>query len=96
MSNPPAPAGQPTGDNTLALVSLLVGVGSFVPGIGLIAAPIALITGMMALRRSKGYAPRRAHRGMAIAGITLGSIALVLYLVVVLLFSLRPGVYRIF
>jgi hypothetical protein len=33
---------------------------------------------------------------MAIAGISLGGVALLLYLIVVLLFSLPPGTFRIF
>lgn len=96
MSNVPTPVAQPTGGNTLAVVSLLLGVGSFVPGIGVIAAPVAIITGVLALRRSKHFAQRGAHRGMAIAGVTLGSMDLLIYLIVVLLFTLPPGTYRIF
>lgn len=96
MSNTPTPVDQPTGGNTLALVSLLLGVGSFVPGIGVIAAPVAIIIGVLALRRSKSYAQRGAHRGMALAGIILGSVDLLFYLIVVILFTLPPGTYRIF
>jgi hypothetical protein len=96
MSQAPAPVDQSTGSTTLALASLLVGIGCFIPGIGVIAAPIAILTGIIALRMPKGQAWRAAHRRMAIAGISLGGVALVVYLIVFLLFTLPPGTYRIF
>jgi uncharacterized protein DUF4190 len=88
MSNAPTSADQAAGGATLALVSLLFGVGCFVPGIGVIAAPIAVITGILALRRSKRYPAGQTNRGLAIAGIVLGCVSLALYLLVVLILLL--------
>ena len=96
MSDSLTPGDQPIGSNTLALVSLLLGIGGFVPGIGLIAVPFALITGYMALRRAKQYSPQQANRAMAIIGITLGYIDGALYLIVVILFLLPSfGIHEI-
>jgi hypothetical protein len=95
-SNVPAPLDQPAGNNTLAVLSLLFGIGGFVPPIGIFGAFIAIITGVIVLLRSRGSAPRRNYRALAIAGIVLGGAELALYLLVVLMFSLPPGTYRIF
>jgi hypothetical protein len=39
---PPTQADRPSNGNTLAIISLVSGIGSFVPGIGIMSAPFAL------------------------------------------------------
>ena len=64
-------------DNNAAITSLILGITSIVlPLIGLLAAPFAIIFGIVGRRRARAGAPRG---GMATAGLTLGAIALVLW-----------------
>lgn len=81
MSDQPA-AG--AGYNTLAVVSLATGIGSFVahiiPGLGgFTAALIAVVTGYMARRQIRETGER--GMGLATAGIVIGAIHLVLIVV---------------
>jgi hypothetical protein len=93
---PPTQADHPSDGNTLAIISLVSGIGCFVPGIGIMSAPFALITGYLALRRAKNYTPGLGKRGMAITGITLGSLSLAVYLLIALLFLLPSfGIHKI-
>ena len=88
-----APAGAGTQTNTLAIVSLVAGIGSFfahiVPGVGgFTVAVIAVITGYMARNQIKQSGEQ--GMGMATAGMIIGivHIALLILLVIVLIFAI--------
>ena len=87
------PAGAGSRTNTLAVVSLVAGIGSFfahiVPGIGgFTVALIAVITGYMARKQIKETGEQ--GMGMATAGMIIGivHIALLVLLVIVLIFAI--------
>jgi hypothetical protein len=80
-------AGQGTGTNTLAVVSLVAGIGSFfahiIPGIGgATVAVVAIITGFMARNQIKKTGEH--GMGMATAGMVIGIIHLGLIILVVI------------
>jgi Domain of unknown function (DUF4190) len=88
---PPGAAGTQT--NTLAIVSLVAGIGSFfahiVPGVGgFTVAVIAVVTGYLARKQIK----ETGEQGMAIAtaGMIIGivHIALLILLVIVVIFAI--------
>jgi Domain of unknown function (DUF4190) len=88
-----APAGVGSKTNTLAIVSLVAGIGSFfahiIPGIGgFTVALIAVITGYMARRQIRETGEQ--GMGMATAGMIIGIVHLVLLglLVIVLIFAI--------
>ncbi len=82
-----APVEQP--GNTWGLVTLFLGIGSFIGiGVGPILSPVAITVGIIALRKAKNYPPQKSNRSLAIAGITIASISLTFYLGVVALFLL--------
>jgi Domain of unknown function (DUF4190) len=87
------PAGAGTQTNTLAIVSLVAGIGSFfahiVPGIGgFTVALIAVITGYMARKQIRETGEQ--GMGMATAGMIIGivHIALLVLVVIVLIFAI--------
>ena len=71
----PPPAAMPT--STMALVSLISGILGFTlfPFIGSI---IAIITGMMARKETRGSAPIASGDGLATAGIVMGWVGVAL------------------
>ncbi len=70
-------------DNAPAIASLILGITSIVvPVLGLIAAPFAIITGVLGRRRAHAGA---RQGGLATTGLTLGAIGLVLWSAVLLL-----------
>ena len=82
-----APAGAGSRTNTLAVVSLVAGIGSFfahiIPGIGgFTVALIAVITGYMARKQIRQTGEQ--GMGMATAGMVIGLIHLALLLLLVL------------
>jgi hypothetical protein len=84
MATPYTPAGSRY--NTLAVVSLVTGIGSFfahiVPGIGgFTVALIAIITGYMARKQIRETGER--GMGLATAGMVIGALHLVLIVVAV-------------
>jgi len=88
-----APAGAGTQTNTLAIVSLVTGIGSFfahiVPGVGgLTVALIAVVTGYMARKQIKETGEQ--GMGMATAGMIIGIVHLALLglLVIALIFAI--------
>jgi hypothetical protein len=87
------PVGAGSRTNTLAIVSLVAGIGSFfahiVPGVGgFTVALIAVITGYMARKQIKETGEQ--GMGMATAGMIIGivHIALLVLLVIVLIFAI--------
>ncbi len=62
--------------NPWALTAYYVGVFSLIPCLGLVLGPTALIFGVLGLQRVKRI-PALVGRGHAIAGIVLGSLAIV-------------------
>jgi hypothetical protein len=91
MYAPPASAAGRT--NTLAVVSLVAGIGSFfahiIPGIGgFTVALIAVVTGYMARKQIKETGEQ--GMGMATAGMIIGIIhlALLILLVIALIFAI--------
>lgn len=88
-----APAGAGTQTNTLAIVSLVAGIGSFVahivPGVGgFTVALIAVITGYIARKQIKETGEQ--GMGIATAGMIIGivHIALLVLLVIGLIFAI--------
>jgi hypothetical protein len=72
---PPPPAYGPAPTSTLALVSMISGILGFtaVPFLGSI---VAVITGLMARKETRGAPPTHAGDGMATAGIIMGWIGI--------------------
>ncbi len=82
-----APAGAGTQTNTLAIVSLAAGIGSFfahiVPGVGgFTVALIAVITGYMARKQIRETGEQ--GMGMATAGMIIGIVHIALLVLVVI------------
>jgi uncharacterized protein YndB with AHSA1/START domain len=59
--------------NGLAIASLILGIASLIPFIGLLASPFAIVFGVIGLLRARRGGP---HSGLAIAGVTLGVVGL--------------------
>lgn len=78
----PATANQPRGPIALAILSLVIGIAGFVfaliPWLGIALGAIAIVLGVISLLK-------RWARGLSIAGIVIGGIAIVFALTVVLL-----------
>lgn len=94
----PVPHGQfspymmrPTPNQTLAGVSLGLGIGSMTIGwccyLGLLLSPAALITGFLALSYIKKNPEAYGGRGMAIAGIATGAVFLVFFLLIIIIYG---------
>jgi uncharacterized protein YndB with AHSA1/START domain len=73
--------------NGLAIASVILGVTSLVPLLGILAAPFAIVFGILGLVRARKGAP---HSGLAIAGLTLGIVG-VLIAAFVLSWAVYPG-----
>jgi hypothetical protein len=81
---PPAAAGQ---NNTLAVVSLVLGILSFLCLGPLLAIP-AIITGYMQRNNIKNNPSEYGGGGMAMAGMILGGIYMVLFVIVFIIYAL--------
>ncbi len=77
IPEPPPPAA-PEGTSGLAIVSLICGIVGCIPGVGI----AAVITGHMALGRIK--ISGQGGRGMAIAGLILGYLGIVGWIIAIL------------
>ena len=107
MAQPPAqwqqPQGQPqifggaysatrSPDQTLAIVSLCLGIGSVTIGwccyLGVLLGPAAMITGFIAMQKNKKDPQAFGGRGLAIGGIVTGGI----YFALLILFFIIYGV----
>lgn len=79
-------------NQTLAIVSLGLGVGSMTIGwccsMGLLLSPAAMITGFIALSQIKKNPQTNGGRGFAIAGIVVGSVFLALYILIIMLYGI--------
>jgi uncharacterized protein YndB with AHSA1/START domain len=73
--------------NGLAIASVILGVASLVPLLGILPAPFAIVFGILGLVRARKGAP---HSGLAIAGLTLGIVG-VLIAAFVLSWAVYPG-----
>lgn len=82
---PPVAGGQ---NNTLALVSLILGIASFVCSLSIVAAIPAIITGYMQRNNIKNNPAQYGGSGMAMAGMILGGINLVLTVVVFVIYAI--------
>jgi hypothetical protein len=97
-------ASSSTKTNTLALVSMILGIAgiplSFCYGMGVLSSIAALITGIIARKQIKDSAGKETGDGMALAGIILGSIFGILILlavvVIVILALMGPAIGSIF
>jgi len=94
----PSPQGQfapymmtPSPSQTLAVVSLGLGIGSMTIGwccyLGLLLSPAALITGFLALSYIKKNPEAYGGRGLAIGGIATGAVFLVFFLLFVIIYG---------
>ena len=81
-----------TPNQTLAIVSLCLGLGSMTIGwccsMGLLLSPAALITGFIALSMIKKDPQANQGRGLAIGGMVTGGIFLGLYLMIIVLYGI--------
>ena len=81
-----------TQNQTLAIVSLGLGVGAMTVGwccsSGLLLSPAALITGFIALSQIKKDPQTNGGRGFAIGGIVTAAVFLALYLLFILIYGL--------
>jgi uncharacterized protein DUF4190 len=93
---PPVPfhpyRGVQSPNQTLAVVSLCLGVGSITVGwccsMGLLLSPAAMITGFIALSQIKKDPRAHGGKGLAIGGIATGSVFLALYVVFIIIYGL--------
>lgn len=79
-------------NQTLAIVSLALGIGSMTIGwccsLGLLLSPAAMITGFIALSQIKNNPQTNGGRGFAIGGIVIGGIFLAAYLLFIIIYGL--------
>jgi hypothetical protein len=84
-SNPSGSIAAPAPSNTFAVPALVLGVvgllGSLCLGLGAIPAVIAIVLGVLGIRKADRE-PGRPQKGVAIAGLATGSVALVVSVVV--------------
>ena len=77
--------------NGLAVASMVTGIISvifcFIAGLGLIIGSTALIMGIFGLKKANG-------KGMAVAGITTGGIALLVNLIIIIVWAMMIIVFR--
>lgn len=82
----------PSPNQTLAIVSLGLGIGSLTIGwccsLGLLLSPAALITGFIALSQIKKDPSKYTGKGLAIGGMVTGGVFLALYILVMLIWGL--------
>ena len=82
----------PSPNQTLAIVSLGLGIGSLTIGwccsLGLLLAPAALITGFIALSQIKKDPSKYTGRGLAIGGMATGGVFLVFYVLFIIIWGL--------
>lgn len=88
--NPYPPGGAPV-NQTLAIVSMVLGITSIVLCLGLTGPP-ALITGIMAKKKVAQFPGQYGGEGFALAGIITGIVGSVILLLVVLYFVIVFGV----
>jgi len=84
MAPPAAPA-----NNTLAVWSLVTGIGSFVCCCGILG-PVSIVLGIIALSQIKNN-PNQGGRGMAIAGLVLGCIHLLFTIIGIIVMIVSPN-----
>ncbi len=81
-----------TPNQTLAIISLCLGLGSLTVGwccsMGLLFGPAAMITGFIALAQNKKDPQSFGGKGLAIGGVATGGIFIVIYVIIMLLYGL--------
>ena len=75
-------------ENGLAIASLVLGIASLAPFIGLLASPFAIAFGVIGVRRARRGA---RHGGFATAGIALGAVGLVTWVLLISWAVVPPG-----
>lgn len=81
----------PSPNQTLAIVSLGLGIGSLTIGwccsLGLLLSPAALITGFIALSQIKKDPNKYTGRGLAIGGIATGAVFIAFYILIMIIWG---------
>ncbi len=76
---------------TLAIVSLCLGIGSITIGwccsLGVLLSPAALITGFIALSQIRKDPARYSGRGMAIGGISTGAVYIAVFVLILIIYG---------
>lgn len=92
QNQPFAPMVMATQNQTLAIVSLCLGIASITIGwccsLGLILSPAALITGFIALSQIKKDPRLNGGRGLAIGGIAIGAAYLALLILILIIYGI--------
>ena len=97
---PPPPAYPVSGQQSLAVTSLVLGIVSMTIGwccyFGVLTGPIAVVLGIIALTQIKNDPQRYSGKGMAIAGIITGGLYFVLLAMIILIYGLAfmSGAFR--
>ena len=84
-------AGSMGPNQTLAVVSLCLGIASITVGwccsLGLLLSPAALITGGIALAQNKSNPQSYGGKGMAIGGMAAGGVFILAYIILIILYG---------
>jgi len=84
-------AGSMSPNQTLAIVSLCLGLGSITVGwccyLGLLLSPAALITGGIALAQNKSNPQSYGGKGMAIGGMAAGGVFILVFILIMILYG---------
>lgn len=77
-------------DKTFAVASLVCGLLFWLPLFNLVLGPVAVVLGILAIRRVRNNPERYTGQGMAIAGIVLGAVSVIFTIIGLYITLFRP------